>query len=89
MLNLKNKEIDAVFDEICKKTKNKKQKTKIKISKNERYFFGQHPWLKSHHPPLFLTIYFYFFIVALYNVRIKRLPKVYFWKCHSNTCLIL
>ena len=38
MLNLKNKENDAIFDEICKKTK---------ISKNEGYFFGQHPLIEK------------------------------------------
>ena len=31
MLNLKNNESDAVFDEICKKKKKKKEKANIKI----------------------------------------------------------
>ena len=38
MLNLKNNEMDAVFDEIRKK------KRRLKLNfKNEGYFFGQHP----------------------------------------------
>ena len=37
MLNLKNNENDAVFNEFAKK------KNYNKISKNEGYFFGQHP----------------------------------------------
>ena len=47
MLNLKNNESDAVFDEICKK----KAKIKIKFQKNET-FLDSIPWLKSHQPPL-------------------------------------
>ena len=42
MLNLKNKENDAVFDEICKKSEDEN-----KISKNEGYFFGQHPLVEK------------------------------------------
>ena len=38
MLNLKNNENDAVFEEIFKR---KKAKIKIKFQKNEGYFFGQ------------------------------------------------
>ena len=49
MLNLKNNENDAVFDEICKKFKKKFQKIK------DIYFFGQIPWLKSYQPPLVNT----------------------------------
>ena len=41
MLNLKNNENDAVFDEICKNKK--KAKIKIKFQKNEGYFF----WIAS------------------------------------------
>ena len=37
MLNLNNNENDAVFDGICKKSKNSNS-----ISKNEGYFFGKH-----------------------------------------------
>ena len=48
MLNLKNYENDAVFDEICKK----KAKFKIKFQKNEYTFLDSIPWLKSHQPPL-------------------------------------
>ena len=43
MLNLKNNKNDAVFDEICKK---KKRRLKI-ISKNQWYFFGQHPLVEK------------------------------------------
>ena len=40
MLNLKNKEKDAVFDEICKK---KRRFQKMKGT----YFFGQHPLVEK------------------------------------------
>ena len=42
MLNSKNNENDAVFDEICKKKRNLNN-----ISKNEGYFFGQHPLVEN------------------------------------------
>ena len=45
MLNLKNNENDAVFDEICKK---KKSKFKIEFQKMmSRYFFGLHPLVEK------------------------------------------
>ena len=44
MLNLKNNENDAVFDEMCKK---KNAKIKIKFPKNEGCFFGQHPLVEK------------------------------------------
>ena len=44
MLNYKNNANDAVYDEYCKK---KKKKSKIKISKNEGYFFRQHPLVEK------------------------------------------
>ena len=46
MLNFKNNENDAVFDEICKK---KQAKIKTKFPKSI-------PWLKSHQPPLDLRV---------------------------------
>ena len=44
MLNLKNNENDALFDEICKK----KAKIKIKFQKMKSTFLDSIPWLKSH-----------------------------------------
>ena len=44
MLNLKNNDNDAVFDEICKKKRRLKY---YKISKNEGYFFGQHTLVEN------------------------------------------
>ena len=44
MLNLKNNENDAVFDEICKK----KAKFKIKFQKMKGAFMDSIPPLKSH-----------------------------------------
>ena len=51
MLNLKNNENYAVFDEICKK----KEKIKIKFQKMKGKFLDSIPWLKSHQPPLIYT----------------------------------
>ena len=47
MLNLKNNENDAVFDEICKKAK-----IKIKFQKMQGTFMKSIPCLKSQFPPL-------------------------------------
>ena len=47
MLNLKNNENDAVFDEIFKKI----AKVKIKFQKIMGTFLDSIPWLKSHQPP--------------------------------------
>ena len=46
MLNLKNNENDAVFDEICKKAK-----IKIKFQKIKGTFLDSIPGLKIHQPP--------------------------------------
>ena len=59
MLNLKNKENDAVFDENCKK---KKAKIKIKFQKNERYPFGQHPLVEKLPTATDIYIYKYTYI---------------------------
>ena len=48
MLNLKNNENDAVFDEIC----NKQAKIKIKFLKIKGTFLDSIAWLKSHQAPL-------------------------------------
>ena len=44
MLNLKNNENNAVFDEICKR----KAEIKIKFQKMKGTFLDSIPWLKSH-----------------------------------------
>ena len=51
MLNLKNHENNAVFDEICKKKKKGKIKTKFQKMK-DAFLDSIIPWLKSHQPPL-------------------------------------
>ena len=56
MLNLKNNENDAVFDEICKK---KYPKIKIKFQKMNTTFLDSTPWLKGHQQPL----------IDRYNIR--------------------
>ena len=48
MLNLKNNENDAVFNEICKK----KAMIIIKFQKMKGSFLDSIPWLKFHQPPL-------------------------------------
>ena len=48
MLNLKNNENDAVFNEIQKKN----SKIKIKFQKMKGTFMDSIPWLKSHQQPL-------------------------------------
>ena len=86
MLNLKNNENDAVFDEICKKTKqkNKKQKTKIKIrvkfQKMKGTFLDSIPRLKSHQPPLVHILWVIPFLKAGVAAKIYnyRLFKVYY-----------
>ena len=50
MLNLKNNENDAVFDEICKK----KAKIKIIFQKMKGNFLDSIPWLKRQQPPLYI-----------------------------------
>ena len=62
MLNLKNSENDAVFDE----SKKKKAKFKIKFQKMKDTFLESIPWLKSHQPPL-IPIYLY--IICVYAQR--------------------
>ena len=68
MLNLKNNENDAVFDEICKK-KNNKKKAKMKI-KFEGYFLDSIPWLKRHQHWYILSLIFQLFFSAKnrYNI---------------------
>ena len=48
MLNLKNNENNAVFDEICKK----KAKIKIQFQIMKDTFLDSIPRLKNHQPPL-------------------------------------
>ena len=48
MLNLKNYENDALFDEVCKK----KAKIKIQFQKMKGTFLDSIFWLKTHKPPL-------------------------------------
>ena len=65
MLNLKNNENEAVFDE-------KKSEDQNKISKNEGYFFGQHPVVEKSPTATGTPIY----IKYLHVIHFKILEDV-------------